>query len=45
MEKKNKQSDRLTVWVESFDDEDWRQLFRCENLEDYEDGKPFLRVN
>jgi hypothetical protein len=45
MTTQTKQSDRLTFWVETFDDEDWRHLFRCEEMEDYEYGKPFLRVN
>jgi hypothetical protein len=33
------------IWVDEFDEEDWRQLFRNELLEEYEDGKSFLRVN
>jgi hypothetical protein len=33
------------VWVENFDEEDWKQLLHGDDLEDCEDGKDFLRVN
>jgi hypothetical protein len=39
------ESNQKRIWIEEFDEEDWRQLFRNELTEDYEDGKPFLRVN
>jgi hypothetical protein len=44
----NRQSDGMKpikIWVEEFDEEDWRQLFRNDLLGEYEDGKSFLRVN
>lgn len=44
----NRQSDGMKpmkIWVEEFDEEDWRQLFRSDLLGEHEDGKPFLRVN
>ena len=44
----NRQSDGrkpIKIWVDEFDEEDWRQLFRSELLGEHEDGKSFLRVN
>lgn len=38
-------SNQNIFWVDRYDEEDWRHLFMCELLEDFEDGKTFLRVN
>lgn len=43
--KQLKGSSQRIFWVEDFDEEDWRQLFAIDLLEEYEDGKSFLRVN
>ena len=40
-----KESNHKRIWVDAFDEEDWRQLLGSELLEEYEDGKSFLRVN
>jgi hypothetical protein len=39
------QSANQIVWVENFDEEDWKQLLQDDDLEEREDGKDFLRVN
>ena len=39
------QSANQIVWVENFDEEDWKQLLKGDDLEEHEDGKDFLRVN
>ena len=39
------ESNQKRIWVDRFDEEDWRQLFRSDLLGEYEDGKSFLRVN
>jgi hypothetical protein len=39
------QSANQIVWVENFDEEDWKQLLQDDDLEEHEDGKDFLRVN
>lgn len=33
------------IWVDRYDEEDWRQLIASEMKETYEDGNTFLRVN
>ena len=33
------------IWVEEFDEDDWMQLFISDLIEEYEDGKAFLRAN
>jgi hypothetical protein len=33
------------VWVEEFDEDDWMQLLNADFVEEYEDGKAFLRAN
>ena len=39
------ESNQKRIWVDRFDEEDWRQLLRMNYWEDQEDGKHFLRVN
>lgn len=38
-------SSQKKIWVDGFDEEDWRQLLRMNYWEEQEDGKHFLRVN
>jgi hypothetical protein len=35
----------IYVLVMEYDEEDWKQLLRQDLMEEYEDGKIFLRVN
>jgi hypothetical protein len=39
------ESNQKRIWVDGFDEEDWRQLLRMNYWEEQEDGKSFLRVN
>ena len=39
------ESNQKRFWVDGFDEEDWRQLFNSDLIEEYEDGKAFLRAN
>ena len=34
----------INVWVEEFDEEDWRELFRSDPRGPFEDDKAFMRV-
>ena len=38
-------SNQKKIWVDGFDEEDWRQLLRMNYWEEQEDGKTLLRVN
>ena len=33
------------VYVHKYDEQDWNELMMSDMLEDFEDGKDFLRVN
>jgi hypothetical protein len=33
------------VYVHKYDEEDWMELFNSDLVEEYEDGKAFLRAN
>ena len=45
MTEQSQASNQKRVWVDEFDEEDWRQLLRMNYWEEQEDGKDFLRVN
>lgn len=39
-----KQNANKQVWVDVFDEEDWKELFRSDSWEPFEDDKAFMRV-
>lgn len=45
MTKPSQASSYKRIWIESFDEEDWQQLFLQDLNEGYEGGKIFLRAN
>ena len=38
------ESNKRIIWVDNFDEEDWRELFRSDSRESFEDDKAFMRV-
>ena len=38
------ESNKSIVWADYFDEEDWRELFRSDLWEPFEDDKAFMRV-
>jgi len=38
------ESNKRIIWVDNFDEEDWRELFRSDLWEPFEDDKAFMRV-
>lgn len=38
------ESNKRIIWVDNFDEEDWRELFRSDSREPFEEDKAFMRV-
>ena len=38
------ESNKRIIWVDNYDEEDWRELFRSDSRESFEEDKAFMRV-